>query len=291
MDNINHARTDKTMFKRQATNQTLSIWFTGYYPDFSHSYKARIADSTHYMGDYNVTPDGRTFKLDTGQLKDFPVGVYRLEIWETYYTSGQAQTGIYPEPDNFVTFEISENIADTAGDQAKAFNLDEAIGKAAAKMGANTIYSVKTLSPDSQVTVDQSFDGTRAHITLGIPKGDKGDKGNTGDTGPKGDTGPQGNPGTGFNVTTLKAGTDLNTLTSAGTYNLSGVSAKNLPNDADNMWGMMLVMSDGSDTATQLVQDSPNNRIYYRTVTNRLTRWRDWEEVASMSSLKNGGGN
>ena len=110
-------------WKRQDTTQHLIVCFSGVMPNPAHALTVRVADSKGYLGDYDATLQGNRFVIDTGQFADFPVGHYILEIWETYSKDGKAETGIYPNPDSFVTFDINANVVDD--DLVKAFDLDD----------------------------------------------------------------------------------------------------------------------------------------------------------------------
>lgn len=184
-------------WKRQDTTQDLIVWFSGVMPNPAHAWTVRVADSKGYLGDYDATLQGNRFVIDTGQFADFPVGDYVLEIWETYSKDGKAETGIYPTPDSFVTFKINANVVDD--DLIKSFDLDEVLGKAAARANkAIVVDGTETLPAGSQAAVESRYDGERVHYTFKIPRGEqgpKGDKGETGDRGPQGIQGIQGQQG------------------------------------------------------------------------------------------------
>lgn len=184
-------------WKRQDTTKDLIVWFSGVMPNPAHAWTVRVADSKGYLGDYDATLQGNRFVIDTGQFADFPVGHYVLEIWETYSKDGKAETGIYPNPDSFVTFDINKNVVDD--DFVKAFDLDEVLGKAAARANkAIVVDGTETLPAGSQAAVESHYDGERVHYTFKIPRGEqgpKGDKGETGDRGPQGIQGIQGPQG------------------------------------------------------------------------------------------------
>lgn len=178
-------------WKRQDTTQDLIVWFSGVMPNPSHAWTVRVADSKGYLGDYDATLQGNRFVIDTGQFADFPVGDYVLEVWETYSKDGKAETGIYPNPDSFVTFKINANVVDD--DLIKSFDLDEVLGKAAARANkAIVVDGTETLPAGSQAAVESRYDGERVHYTFKIPRGDKGEKGDKGDRGAQGPQGIQG---------------------------------------------------------------------------------------------------
>ena len=178
-------------WKRQDTTQDLIVWFSGVMPNPAHAWTVRVADSKGYLGDYDATLQGNRFVIDTGQFADFPVGDYVLEVWETYSKDGKAETGIYPNPDSFVTFKINANVVDD--DLIKSFDLDEVLGKAAARANkAIVVDGTETLPAGSQAAVESRYDGERVHYTFKIPRGDKGEKGDKGDRGAQGPQGIQG---------------------------------------------------------------------------------------------------
>lgn len=181
-------------WKRQDTTQDLIVWFSGVMPNPAHAWTVRVADSKGYLGDYDATLQGNRFVIDTGQFADFPVGDYVLEVWETYSKDGKAETGIYPNPDSFVTFKINANVV--GDDLIKSFDLDEVLGKAAARANkAIVVDGTETLPAGSQAAVESRYDGERVHYTFKIPQGPQGIQGKTGAIGPQGATGPQGPQG------------------------------------------------------------------------------------------------
>ena len=178
-------------WKRQDTTQDLIVWFSGVMPNPAHAWTVRVANSKGYLGDYDATLQGNRFVIDTGQFADFPVDHYVLEIWETYSKDGKAETGIYPNPDSFVTFDINKNVVDD--DLVKSFDLDEVLGKAAARANkAIVVDGTETLPAGSQAAVESRYDGERVHYTFKIPQGAQGIQGPQGKTGAQGPQGIQG---------------------------------------------------------------------------------------------------
>lgn len=168
-------------WKRQDTTKDLIVWFSDMMPNSAHAWTVRVANSKGYLGDYDATLQGNRFVIDTGQFADFPVGDYVLEIWETYSKDGKAETGIYPTPDSFVTFKINANVVDD--DLIKSFDLDEVLGKAAARANkAIVVDGTETLSAGSQAAVESRYDGERVHFTFKLPKGADGKDGTDGAT-------------------------------------------------------------------------------------------------------------
>lgn len=168
-------------WKRQDTTQDLIVWFSDVMPNPAHAWTVRVADSKGYLGDYDAILQDNRFVIDTGQFADFPVGHYVLEIWETYSKDGKAETGIYPNPDSFVTFDINKNVVDD--DLVKSFDLDEVLGKAAARANkAIVVDGTETLPAGSQAAVESRYDGERVHFTFKLPKGADGKDGTNGAT-------------------------------------------------------------------------------------------------------------
>lgn len=179
-------------WKRQDTTQDLIVWFSGVMPNPAHAWTVRVADSKGYLGDYDATLQGNRFVIDTGQFADFPVGDYVLEVWETYSKDGKAETGIYPNPDSFVTFKINANVVDD--DLIKSFDLDEVLGKAAARANkAIVVDGTETLPAGSQAAVESRYDGERVHFTFKLPKGADGKDGKDGNDGATPQIGSNGN--------------------------------------------------------------------------------------------------
>ena len=276
-------------WKRQDTTQDLIVWFSGVIPNPAHAWTVRVADSKGYLGDYDATLQGNRFVIDTGQFADFPVGHYVLEIWETYSKDGKAETGIYPNPDSFVTFDINKNVVDD--DLVKSFDLDEVLGKAAARANkAIVVDGTETLPSGSQAAVESHYDGERVHYTFKIPQGAQGiqgPQGKTGATGPQGDRGPQ---GTGFNPTRIPSGSNLNTLTTSGIYSsMSGKDFSNIPNLSNKNAFTMLVYGD-SNQGSQIIIDPITGIMYTRVARDNWQTWNDWIQVGGVtgtSSLPN----
>lgn len=179
-------------WKRQDTTQDLIVWFSGVMPNPAHAWTVRVANSKGYLGDYDATLQGNRFVIDTAQFADFPVGHYVLEIWETYSQDGKAETGIYPNPDSFVTFDINANVV--GDDLVKAFDLDEVLGKAAARANkAIVVDGTETLPAGSQAAVESRYDGERVHFTFKLPKGADGKDGKDGTNGATPQIGSNGN--------------------------------------------------------------------------------------------------
>ena len=302
-------------WKRQDTTQDLIVWFSGVMPNPAHAWTVRVADSKGYLGDYDATLQGNRFVIDTGQFADFPVGHYVLEIWETYSKDGKAETRIYPNPDSFVTFDINKNVVDD--DLVKSFDLDEVLGKAAARANkAIVVDGTETLPAGSQAAVESRYDGERVHYTFKIPqgeqgpKGDKGDKGNTGDRGPQGpkgdkgdkgntgDRGPQGligpvgpkgdkgDQGTGYNPTRIPSGGDLNSLTTGGVYSsMGGTNFKNLPDGLYNKNAFTVMVYGDSNQGSQMIIDPITGVMYTRVARDNWKTWNAWAKIGGAPNL------
>lgn len=172
-------------WKRQDTTKDLIVWFSGVMPNPAHAWTVRVADSKGYLGDYDATLQGNRFVIDTGQFADFPVGDYVLEVWETYSKDGKAETGIYPNPDSFITFKINANVV--GDDLIKSFDFDEILGKAAARANkAIVVDGTDTLPAGSQAAVESRYDGERVHFTFKLPQGVQGIQGPQGVAGKDG---------------------------------------------------------------------------------------------------------
>ena len=296
-------------WKRQDTTQDLIVWFSGMMPNPAHAWTVRVADSKGYLGDYDATLQGNRFVIDTGQFADFPVGHYVLEIWETYSKDGKAETGIYPNPDSFVTFDINANVVDD--DLVKAFDLDEVLGKAAARANkAIVVDGTETLPAGSQAAVESRYDGERVHYTFKIPQGKTGRTGPVGPaptlrvgsvtkvapggtptasvTGSNGSYAinlglPQGDQGTGFAPTRIPSGGDLNSLTTGGVYSsMGGTSFKNLPDGLYNKNAFTVMVYGDSNQGSQIIIDPITGIMYTRVARDNWQTWNDWVKVGGV---------
>ena len=306
-------------WKRQDTTQDLIVWFSGVMPNPAHAWTVRVADSKGYLGDYDATLQGNRFVIDTGQFADFPAGHYVLEIWETYSKDGKAETGIYPNPDSFVTFDINKNVVDD--DLVKSFDLDEVLGKAAARANkAIVVDGTETLPAGSQAAVESRYDGERVHFTFKLPQGKTGATGPTGPaptlrvgsvtkvapggtptasvTGSNGNyainlgipEGQQGAKGDGFtdygNIT--KPG-DLNDYKRTGVADIQAAMA-NKPAGYEWNWGVLKVFApdNGSHHIVQEWYPSgiSNGTMFFRyyTVSGRGGKWNAWQKIGEVSS-------
>lgn len=292
-------------WKRQDTTQDLIVWFSGVMPNPAHAWTVRVADSKGYLGDYDATLQGNRFVIDTGQFADFPVGDYVLEVWETYSKDGKAETGIYPNPDSFITFKINKNVVDD--DLVKSFDLDEVLGKAAARANkAIVVDGTETLPAGSQAAVESRYDGERVHYTFKIPQGKTGQTGPVGPaptlrvgsvtkvapggtptasvTGSNGSYAinlgiPEGQQGAGFNWTRIPANADLNDYKQSGYFSAHGsLGIKNVPQLANSAFFILVVFSDG-DTCTQMVADPNTSTMYIRGAIIGNSYWKQWNKL------------
>lgn len=299
-------------WKRQDTTQDLIVWFSGVMPNPAHAWTVRVADSKSYLGDYDATLQGNRFIIDTGQFADFPVGHYVLEIWETYSKDGKAETGIYPNPDSFVTFDINKNVVDD--DLVKSFDIDEVLGKAAARANkAIVVDGTETLPAGSQAAVESRYDGERVHFTFKLPQGKTGQTGPTGPaptlrvgsvtkvapggtptasvTGGDGDYSinlglPQGDQGTGFTPTRIPSGGDLNSLTTGGVYSsMGGTNFKNLPDGLYNKNAFTVMVYGDSNQGSQMIIDPITGVMYTRVARDNWKTWNAWAKIGGVPNL------
>lgn len=311
-------------WKRQDTTQDLIVWFSGVMPNPAHAWTVRVANSKGYLGDYDATLQGNRFVIDTGQFADFPVGHYVLEIWETYSKDGKAETGIYPNPDSFVTFDINKNVVDD--DLVKSFNLDEVLGKAAARANkAIVVDGTETLPAGSQAAVESRYDGERVHYTFKIPQGKTGQTGPVGPaptlrvgsvtkvapggnptasvTGSNGDyalnlgipEGQQGAKGDGFtDYGNITESGDLNDYKRTGVADIQAAMA-NKPAGYKWAWGVLKVFApdNGSHHIVQEWYPSgiSNGTMFFRyyTVSGRGGKWDAWQKIGEVSSAPSPG--
>ena len=127
------------------------------------------------------------------------------------------------------------------------------------------VGNVSTLASGSQATVFNSGDDTNVVLNFGIPKGADGTNGNNG----KDAT---------INRVIVGDGTDLNTLTMDGLYEIQGVSLQNAPANESGSWSILQVYSMNSGTnGYQMLSDTNQGTLFYRT-------WNTWQNNKSFGN-------
>lgn len=169
-----------TDFKREDTTNDITIKLYAdnkrpITPNFSHTWKAKVARGDKYVGEYPVTIFGNTLKLSSSNLTRLPDGNYSLELWETY----DGSTTIYPSV-GVMEFRVHKNIDDTLGTIDPTTDINAIIDDLH-KAGQNIkVVATNTLSPGSKASVTQSIANGENQLTFNIPQGEQGEQGDVG---------------------------------------------------------------------------------------------------------------
>ena len=124
---------DVSAFKHGDTTVDFHINLSNIYGDpvranTLHTFTAKVANNSGYIGDYPCTIDGVSLLIDSNEFFQLPPDNYSMEIWETWTNpNGTKDTAIYPSPSKVLQFTINENIEDKTGEIVKQFNFQEAI--------------------------------------------------------------------------------------------------------------------------------------------------------------------
>lgn len=169
------------IFKRGDTMRHIVIsfqdeqgcWVT---PNPDHTFVAKVANSTGYIGDYPVTVVDSNFIISTKEFAKLPDDQYELEIWEIWPSDGDEEPDktIYPTPETVAKFTIEANVTDKAGEVIKKIGFQDVVNAAVENAGLNLVINAKTVSSDEQATVEQQYEDGKNHITFSIPAGKDG---------------------------------------------------------------------------------------------------------------------
>lgn len=124
---------DVSAFKHGDTTVDFHINLSNIYGDpvranTLHTFTAKVANNSGYIGDYPCTIDGVSLLIDSNEFFQLPPDNYSMEIWETWTNrDGTKDTAIYPSPSKVLQFTINENIEDKTGEIVKRFDFQEAI--------------------------------------------------------------------------------------------------------------------------------------------------------------------
>ena len=124
---------DVSAFKHGDTTVDFHINLSNIYGDpvranTLHTFTAKVANNSGYIGDYPCTIDGVSLLIDSDEFFQLPPDNYSMEIWETWTNpNGTKDTAIYPSPSKVLQFTINENIEDKTGEIVKQFNFQEAV--------------------------------------------------------------------------------------------------------------------------------------------------------------------
>ena len=151
-------------------------WVT---PNPDHTFVAKVANSTGYIGDYPVAVVDSDFIISTKAFAKLPDDQYELEIWEIWPSDGDEEPDktIYPTPETVAKFTIEANVTDKVGEVIKKIGFQDVVNAAVENAGLNLVINAKTVSSDEQATVEQQYEDGKNHITFSIPAGPKGDTG------------------------------------------------------------------------------------------------------------------
>ena len=301
-------------FKREdSTNSIIVTLFdddqvTPIVPNSSHSWSAKVAkeeDEEKYVGEYPVQLRGNEIILTSDRLVRLPHGTYLMELWE----NNNGKITIYPSAD-FIQFTIHKNATDTMGHVDHTTDINKIIDDLH-KAGQNIkLGTVTTGAPGSSVIIRQRLENGQNLLDFTIPRGNTGYKGDKGDpptlrigsvtkvapggtptasvSGSNGSYSlnlgiPQGQQGTGFNVTRIPSGSNLNTLTSNGFYSsMGGNNFINIPNLYNKDSFTMLVYGD-SNQGSQIIIDPVTGIMYTRAARDNWRTWHDWVEVGGIT--------
>lgn len=168
-------------FKRGDTTRHIVIsfqdeqgcWVT---PNPDHTFVAKVANSSGYIGDYPVTVVDSDFIISTKVFAKLPDDQYELEIWEIWPSEGDEEPDktIYPTPGTVVNFTIEANVTDKSGEVIKKIGFQDVVNTAVENAGLNLIINAKTVGSDKQATVEQQYEDGKNHITFSIPAGKDG---------------------------------------------------------------------------------------------------------------------
>ena len=302
-------------FKREdSTNSIIVTLFdddqvTPIVPNSSHSWSAKVAkeeDEEKYVGEYPVQISGNEIILTSDRLVRLPRGTYLMELWE----SNNGKVTIYPSAD-FIQFTIHKNAADTMGHVDPTININKIIDDLH-KAGQNIkLGTVTTGAPGSSVIIRQRLENGQNLLDFTIPRGDKGYKGDKGDpptlrigsvtkvapggtptasvSGSNGSYSlnlgiPQGQQGTGFNVTRIPSGSNLNALTSNGFYSsMDGNNFINIPKNLPNESAFNMLVYGDSNQGSQIIIDPVTGIMYTRAAHDNWQTWHDWVEVGGIT--------
>lgn len=124
---------DVSAFKHGDTTVDFHINLSNIYGDpvranTLHTFTAKVANNSGYIGDYPCTIDGVSLVIDSNEFFQLPPDNYSMEIWETWTNpDGTKDTAIYPSPSKVLQFTINENIEDKTGEIVKRFDFQEAV--------------------------------------------------------------------------------------------------------------------------------------------------------------------
>lgn len=145
-------------------------WVT---PNPDHTFVAKVADSTGYIGDYPVTVVDSDFIILTKVFAKLPDDKYELEIWEIWPSEGDEEPDktIYPTPGTVVNFTIEANVTDKSGEVIKKIGFQDVVNAAVENAGLNLkIGNVSQTDVGTMPTVTQEYQDGKNIMSFTFPK-------------------------------------------------------------------------------------------------------------------------
>lgn len=145
-------------------------WVT---PNPDHTFIAKVANPTGYIGDYPVTVVDSDFIISTKVFAKLPDDKYELEIWEIWPSEGDEEPDktIYPTPGTVVNFTIEANVTDKSGEVIKKIGFQDVVNAAVENAGLNLkIGNVSQTDVGTMPTVTQEYQDGKNIMSFTFPK-------------------------------------------------------------------------------------------------------------------------
>lgn len=152
---IESVHIDVTAFKHKDTTVDFHINLTNIYgkpvrPGTDHTFTAKVANKTGYVGDFPCKVSGISLIIDSEEFFNLPPDHYYMEVWETWANAQSKQeTAIYPSPTKTLEFDINENIEDKTGQVIKQFDFKETV--------ANTVKDILKNYPGQGIDLSDYY--------------------------------------------------------------------------------------------------------------------------------------
>lgn len=145
-------------------------WVT---PNPDHTFVAKVANASGYIGDYPVTVIDSDFIISTKVFAKLPEDDYELEIWEIWPSDGDEEPDktIYPTPGTVVNFTIEANVTDKSGEVIKKIGFQDVVNAAVENAGLNLkIGNVSQTDVGTMPTVTQEYQDGKNIMSFTFPK-------------------------------------------------------------------------------------------------------------------------
>lgn len=145
-------------------------WVT---PNPDHTFVAKVANSTGYIGDYPVTVVDSDFIISTKVFAKLPDDKYELEIWEIWPRENNEDPDmtIYPTPETVAKFTIEANVTDKAGEVIKKIGFQDVVNAAVENAGLNLqVGNINELDVGEKPTVTQQYKDGKNILSFSFPK-------------------------------------------------------------------------------------------------------------------------